>query len=451
MKATYFFCCLMSVCLANAALCQSVYHFKYNFHQPEDSIGYDAFFVRYDDGSGLLRVRYLLPATGEIVLVEADVEESYPGDTLAAGNSNGPLVLRTINPRFIIGNNSIRFNPPFFQFAYNAASGFHEPAGVTAVEKTVAMSPSTSFTAELLTNGGLNKTLVSAFFSEDEDFYTNLFRPGTKGLTATEKNTRLYLLIVADTLDKEIGAACKLDIARTLQTFKGLTDTLGIKFLAKTIAGTDYSKKNVELAISNFLKPAPSDIVIFYYSGHGFRKQEENRRFPYIKLKTNHTSKQDVYANSINIEDVFASIVKKPSRLNLVLSDCCNSDIEITNSTGSKPGKTKGSGVKWNEDNYRSLFLNKTRMSVLATAADNGQRACSKNDFGSFFSFFLTTSMENYCSNLKSKVNWDLVLQDTKTQTIYKAKHTYCDKPYIPENICNQYPYYKIVYGSGNE
>ncbi|MEO5685483.1 MAG: caspase family protein [Chitinophagaceae bacterium] len=448
MKATHLFCCLLALCFSNAAWCQSVYRFQYNFHQPSDSISYNAFFIRYDDGSGLLRVRYKLPASGEDVLVETDVEENYLNDPIPAKNDTGPLFLKTVNPRFIIGNNNIRFNPPFFQFRYNARSKFYEPAAVTAVATKEAMNPRTSFTAALVEKSGLNKAFVSAFFSEDEDFYINLLKPATKGLSQAEKNTKLFLLLVADTLDKEIGPACNIDVVRTIETFKGLTDYLGIKFLPQTITGANYSKKNVELAISA-LKPAATDIIVFYYSGHGFRKQEENRRFPNIKLKTNHTSKQDVYMNSLNIEDVFASIIKKPSRFNLVMSDCCNNDIETTNATGSKPGQTKASGIDWNETNCRSLFLNPARMSVLTTAAENGQRATSKNDFGSFFSFFLTSSIKNYGSSLKSNVSWDLLLQDTKTQTIFKAKHTYCDKPYIPENICNQYPAYKIVFGNG--
>lgn len=427
---------------------QSVYHLRYNFHQPADSIAYQGFMIRYDDGSGLLRVRYTLPGTAADVLVECDVEEQPAAGNISPDNDTAALVLKAVNPRFIFGNSSIQFQPPLFLFSYNNASGFHEPRGVSTGTPVTGMAKRTSFAAALVPGNALTKAFVSGFFTADDEFFSSLFNNSTKGLTAVEKNTKLYLLVVADTLDKEIGPACSLDITRTLQTFKGIADTLGIKFVPKVITGASYSKKNVELGIAN-LKPAPADIIVFYYSGHGFRKQEEaGKRFPNIKLKTNHTTTQDVYLNSLNIEDIFNTIKKKPARFNLVLSDCCNNDIESTNSTGSKPGQTKGSGVEWSLDNCRKLFLDPARMSVLATAADNGQRACSKNSFGSFFSFYLATSLENYCSRLKTNVSWDQVLQDTKTQTINKAKRTYCDKPYVPENICNQYPNYKIVVGN---
>ncbi len=448
MKTIYFLCCCCCLLASHTAMAQSVYHFRYNFSQPTDSIHYQAMLVRYDDGSGLLRVRYALPVTGDDVLVECDLEEFNPADNTAANNDTATLVLKPVNPRFIFGNSNMQFHAPFLLLKYNAVSGFHEPAGMALDSTVTAMDVRTSFTASLIPNSGLTKSFVTGFFTPDDDFYINLFSTSTKGLTAAEKNTKLYLLIVADTLDKEIGPACSLDITRTLETFKGITDTLGIKLFPKVITGASYSKKNVELAVAN-CKPAAADIVVFYYSGHGFRKKEEPaRRFPNIKLKTNHTTTQDVYQNSLNIEDIFNTITKKPSRFNLVLSDCCNNDIESTNSTGSKPGQTKGSGVQWNQDNCKKLFLDPVRMSVLATAADNGQRACSKNNFGSFFSYFFSTSLESYCSKLKANVNWDQVLQDTKTQTINKAKRTYCDKPYVPENICSQFPNYKIVMGN---
>jgi len=322
------------------------------------------------------------------------------------------------------------------------------------------MNSKTSFVAELIGNEGLNRNFVLQFFSEDEDFYTNLFNTKTRGLTAVEKNIKLYLLIAADTLDKEIGSACSKDMERTVETFTGLANFLGIKIFAKTISGAAYSKKNVQAAINN-LKPSADDIVVFYYSGHGFRTPENLRRFPNLKLKNFRNDRrnfrdsiswikkdrQDNITYSLNIEDIFNLIKTKKARFNLVLSDCCNNDIFSTNAIGSKPLKTKGSGVEWNEDNIRALFLNKNPMSILATAAQSGQKASSNNDFGSFFSYFFKISMESYCSKLKNNGNWDLILQDAQKQTSFKARHTYCDKPYIPENICQQFPDYKIVFG----
>jgi hypothetical protein len=444
-----------------SACCQSIYHFQYNFHQSDDSINYHAFFVRYDDGSGLLRLRYTIPLSGEDLVTETDLEEGLVSDNNGVTDTS-QVLFSSVNPRIIIGDSKIKPDLPVFLFKYNSASGFLEPSGVISShekEKRM-MNAKTSFIGELIQNEGLSRNLVLQFFSEDEDFYVNLFNTKTRGLTSVEKNIRLYLLIAADTLDKEIGPSCSKDMKRTVETFTSLANFLGIKIFPKTISGKEYSKKNVQIAINN-LKPSANDIVVFYYSGHGFRIPENSARFPNLKLKNFRNDRknfrdsiswinkdrQDNITYSLNIEDIFNSIKAKKARFNLVLSDCCNNDIFSTNSTGSKPLKTKGSGVEWNEENIRTLFLNTTPMSILATAAQSGQKASSNNDFGGFFSYFFKTSMENYCSKLKNNVTWDLILQDTQKQTSFKARHTYCDKPYIPENICQQYPDYKIVFG----
>jgi hypothetical protein len=414
--------------------------------------------VRFDDGSGLLRVRYFAEKDKD-VLIETDIEEQFVPDKSGMPDTN-ILVLKAINPRFIVGNDKTKFNAPVFLFRINPSSGYFDPAGIAESNQDIIRSPHSFLVAELIERTTIQKNFVLQFFSEDEDFYVNLFNNNTRGLTPVEKSTRLHLLIVADTLDKEIGSSCAKDMKRALETFTGLTNFLGIKIVAKTISGKEYSKQNIQTAI-NSLKPSANDIVIFYYTGHGFRIPEKPARFPNLKLKNFknvrenfrdsmtwiNKDRRDNITYSMNIEDIFASIKKKGARFNLVMSDCCNNDIFGTNAVGTKPGKTKGSGIEWSEDNIKALFLNKTPMSILLTAASSGQKATSNNGFGGFCSYYFKTSMENYCSKLKTNVTWDLILQDTQKQTIFKARHTYCDKPYIPENICQQNPDYKIVFG----
>jgi hypothetical protein len=438
---------------------QSVYQLQYDFHLTNDSIAYHAFLVRFDDGSGLLRIRYLAPGTNEDVVIETDIEEDYRVDQSGATDTN-TLVLKSANPRYITGSDKTGFSTPIFIFKNNVASGYFEPGGVVRTLQESNPSPNTSFTGGLIESSMLTKDVVLQFFSEDEDFVVNLFNTGHKGLSPVEKSTKFYLLVVADTLDKEIGSACAKDMRRAVETFSALTSYLAIKFIPQTISGQQYNKENVQKAINN-LKPSSNDIVVFYYTGHGFRTPENSRRFPNLKLKNFRNDRknfpdsiswikkdrQDNITYSLNIEDIFSSIKKKGARFNLVMSDCCNNDIFSTNAIGTKPGKTKASGIDWSEDNIRVLFLNKAPMSVLVTAASTGQKATSNNDFGGFFSYFFKTSMEKYSSKLQTGPSWDLIMQDAQKQTIFKARHTYCDKPYIPANICEQNPDYKIVFG----
>src|SRR5229473_308354 len=62
-----------------------------------------------------------------------------------------------------------------FLFKNNPATGYFDPAGVIASEQNTVISVNTFFAAELIERAVLNKDFVLQFFSEDEDFFANLF------------------------------------------------------------------------------------------------------------------------------------------------------------------------------------------------------------------------------------------------------------------------------------
>lgn len=444
---------------------QSVYTFRYNFSNQQDSIIYNAFLLRNDDGSGLLRIRFN-NNKGENILAESYIDEQIPANT--SGEPDTTLLLvKALKPSVLLGDARTVFTIPVFIFRNNPLSGFFEPAGVTT-EKTTDNNHNsgTVFTWNFLEGSTLDRKTVSRFFNEDDNFYINLFRNTTRGLSATEKKIKMHLLIVADTNDKRVGKSAILDIKKVSQTFGSICDYLGIKLLADTVYGKRYSKTNVQAAITKLRKTVtPEDIVIFYYTGHGFRIPEKPREYPNIKLKnfivprpTAFKAQRDSLvwvkkerdaniANTMNMEDIYNSIQRIGARFNLVISDCCNDDIFSANIEGIKPSKTKGSGIQWDEANIRSLFLSKTPMSLLVSAAQEGQRATSKNDYGGFFTDFFNRSLENHCSKLRANVTWDLVLTQAKTQTTTNVKGNYCATPRIPENACKQNPVSKIKIG----
>jgi hypothetical protein len=374
--------------------------------------------------------------------MEMNLQEEYFSDKDGNIDTN-KLFYKTTEPKFMPGNRSAIFTAPVFWYSKEPSTNLFDPVAVSTTEKDTVNGKGILLKAELINAADLQKDFVLQFFDANEDFCRNIFGLKSRGLNPTEKNINIHLLVVANTNDSTIGASCYKDMQRTVHTFQDLAEFLGIKIYPTTIYGKLYNKKNIENAIKD-LKPTADDIVIFYYSGHGFRKAGNNRRYPFLDFRAKPKDNYNVY--SMNIEDIFQLIAKKPSRFNLVLSDCCNNLPGSTNAIGTAMPEPRGSGLEWDEDNIRALFLNPKRMSVLATAADVGQRASSNNSFGGFFSYFMKTSMEDHFSAFKDNVNWDQVLKEAHKQTVYKAEHTYCDKPYVPENVCKQHPFYKIVY-----
>jgi hypothetical protein len=253
----------------------------------------------------------------------------------------------------------------------------------------------------------------------------------------------MYLLIAANTLDDDIGATCEVDRKGTEKLFTELADFMGIPLIKKSIYDKEYTKANVEVALQS-LNPSPKDIVVFYYSGHGFSQQDQ-RLYPYISL----TSKisESAVANSLNMEDIFNRIKNKGARFNLVLSDCCNTPI-------GNPGiivpveyaKTRSSQVGWDLDNCKSLFLNPKPTSIMMTAASRDEYSCGIRD-GGLFTLTLRAALADYFSKLRNNVTWGEVLADVKNQTIKRADHTArADKGPDGNNLrCKQHPIFQIL------
>lgn len=427
---------------------QTVYSFTYNFQQPEDNTEYSAFFIRHLDGTAIVRVLYAARDSKDSVLAELNMREHYIMNNTGLVDTSS-IIYTTTNHRILSSNQQVKFNSSVaFIFKSDPETGFSEPYSVIANDsEDITVNPGTSFFSKFYEHRELKPAFVKRFINPEEDLFKSIFAITSRGGTV-DRETKMYLLVVANILDKDIGEACIKDTVKVIKSFTDIASKLGLlekNVIIQVIAGTKYNKKNVELAIKN-LKPVPDkDIVVFYYTGHGFRKPTERKisQFPFLDLRSKTDS--NYMAQSLNIEkDIFNKIVSKGARFNLVLGDCCNTYVPLPKVESPPPPTKRGSGFTLlSEDNCRTLFLEK--MSILACAADSNQLAAGNRKLGSFFSYFFYNNMENYCSVFQKDVSWKKILEETATQTIDKANHTYCDKPHIPANICNQKPIQKTV------
>jgi hypothetical protein len=255
----------------------------------------------------------------------------------------------------------------------------------------------------------------------------------------------MHVILVCATTDPTLSQFSIYDLERAEKLYTKLADEMGIKANVIKIFGNAYNKKNVEHAVKN-LKPAAADIVVFYYSGHGFRIPKLNRPYPFMDLRSD-VKTQDYKQHTMNIEDIFLTLKSKPNRFTLVVSDCCNNDPEATNTVAPTPPEPRASDLKWNYENLRALFLNPKKTSLLITAADKNQLATTNPKLGGFLSYYFKQSLENMLgSSNPREVSWFKICEETRAKTIIQAKNTACARPPIPANGCVQYPIYKFLF-----
>jgi hypothetical protein len=297
----------------------------------------------------------------------------------------------------------------------------------------VNTSPADSnfFSVEFISNSDLlkRKDLVSAFFADTSVYYNNLFGPKSKGgmLSAQEKrNTQMFLVVVASTNDTTLQPNCLIDARKFIGMFSDIANNV-LGFLPRnihidSIYGNNYSRGNIELALGK-MRPTSNDIVIFYYSGHGFHKKKygdsRDKQFPYFDLRdpTKQKFYKDLETQTLNVQDIYDTIVKKGARLNLVLSDCCNDTVAAPKKKGLQPPGHKGI-TKFTFDNVRTLFMNQQPMNLLMTAADVSEEAIVTPSFNSYFTYFFLQSLTTYLGPEKKSVAWPLILSDAQISTM---------------------------------
>lgn len=431
MKKLSLYCMFSLVCF-QLVQSQSIYTFRF---QLQDSVNRDAFLVLQANGTGFIRYK-LADAIVEQKLEEAITEPVAADEEITSSLYEGS------GSRLVTGTTQL-IN---FDIIFKLSEDGLMPDGITISGSKGTQTAGMLHNITFINNQQITKELVLNYFSRSENFFVNLFSNSTRALSPLEKNTRIHLLIVANTNDSTVGFAANKDMDAAEQFFTDLTEVIGIKSInIIKIAGGSYSKTAVLNKLKK-LKPQRNDIVVFYYSGHGFRTKQKTGKYPMLDLRS--TVKQDYLKESLTVDTVLQLIKAKGARMNLILSDCCNWDPEKPLPFVNADPQVRAVNAVWDADKSRALFLNPKRISIIGIAADVNQLAVSNKKYGSFFFMYfrdaLATEISKTNSNKPNFMGWQTVFQSTTSQTFRKSRKTYCSRPNRPENICYQTPVFEI-------
>jgi hypothetical protein len=432
----------------------TIYEISYEFKNLADFPKYTAMLVRYGNGTGFMRVRYSNKTNTETYVVHMEFEE-VEGRSKVDGLPHLTLQFKGKDPRYIRNGTREKmdaYNPDVLWFRKEADDKNFKPWGVTSLNTDGTFEYGKILNVKVINTNDLSKTFVRNYFDETESFYTNLFNPKkedpkTNPVVTSPGNppppppgppAKLHFILVANTNDPRIGYSVQKDVVNISSQVKDVATFLGLPLNYVEISGAKFGKASVETALNN-LKPGTNDIVIFYYSGHGYsndRKAEE--QYPQFDLRQSRFD--DILVATLNASDVLNKIKAKNARLNLVFTDCCNSSLGLLKPEGKNFALTTKSLMSWEKSFCYDLFM-KSKGTIIATAAKKGQYAYGNTDVGGYFTSNIITSMEKYLSKFQTKApTWQEIIAEAQTSTVSLSMTNLC----TAATSCRQDPIFAI-------
>ena len=238
--------------------------------------------------------------------------------------------------------------------------------------------------------------------------------------TATATAQAIHTIIYANTIADDIGQSVKLDVKRVKNEVSKIAQYIGYKTTWSIATSKDDCTKGALFSDLNSLQPQSDDIILFYYSGHGWRKGDDTDPFPRMCLT------EDYEVNHPQVAEVRNVLKTKNARLKLIVTDCCNKD-PYSRSFSRSYGKGATYSKDINYANYKKLFL-ETKGEIVITGSKPGQYSSCDDEVGGYLTYVLFSMIEEATKNAGTS-NWNTILESTKK--------------YLTDNT-DQEPYYQL-------
>lgn len=225
------------------------------------------------------------------------------------------------------------------------------------------------------------------------------------------KAQTLHAIVIANTFDESIGSACAGDCGNVFTEIKNIAQVLNYKDNLVVLQDYDFSKQKLEEAITN-LQCNTNDVVLFYYTGHGARAENDNSQWPQMSFNQNDENDS---RNYVPLLRVFNQLKEKNPRLLIVLADCCNNISEQVLPQNVSKGQTTVSDESNLVQVYKSLY-NDLSGTILVSSSKPGEISIALKDQFSLFTINFFGSMAD-ALNGKIEGNWNKLLSACEKRT----------------------------------
>jgi hypothetical protein len=416
----YFIKAFLFITATIPAFSQTLYEVR--FKDAENTI-YTGLMVYFNENDAFMRVGYTIENKYSVVNVK------YKTITGKLQNGTNYYYMQGSEPAFITEKgNDDEYNPDQFVWVWEDGKQPELPF-VTDNPDDENSYQSVEYFNQLDIKKVTDRYLQS-FFTTNEETYNTLrrMREGSQSqptaTTTTASVGKMILIVAANTAIGDIGKSCEVDQNNMLAEFRDVSRTLGLGFQKYVVNGEEFTKGNLNNTLSS-LPVEANDIVIFMYTGHGYRWSDQTVKWPQLDLRFSNYDRPSP-DNTFNLEEIGKIIAKKGGRLNIILSDCCNSPINIRQMTNSTFMGSR-SNVNPETAKLKRLFLT-AKGTLIAAATSPGEYAWSNSVNGGFFTSSFLQALREEISYMKdAQADWKQLIDNTIEHARYKTTASVCN------------------------
>lgn len=216
----------------------------------------------------------------------------------------------------------------------------------------------------------------------------------------------IHLIIAGDT-QSDLRQQVQKDVAFMKNRGQALANELGKTYRPAIFIEENLTRPGIlsYLDSKNF---DASDIVIFYFTGHGFRTKEKQSKWPNLYFTKSNTC--------MELDEIVERLSQKNPQFALIIADCCNNYTDQV-----MPGVQYFQFEPLSHHTFHpkvaELFKNSSGLLVIS-GAEPGGFSWSNNEGGILTAAFF----EALGFRSRSTVNWDQVQDNVKLQTKHIQK-----------------------------
>jgi len=211
----------------------------------------------------------------------------------------------------------------------------------------------------------------------------------------------LHTILIGDMLAEDIRRCVKQDIAHMQKEVERIETYTELPTQKYVVSG-DLPTSDVLNDIEN-MQIEEDDIVLFFFSGHGYRTRDKKNIWPNLYFT------QEQF--DVNFATILFILSEKKPRFLLAIADCCNRQ----RSFGTVLMHSKGQSVAEKEVlawNYQHLFLNPIGTIFVSSSSAEEDSYCEPIHGSCFTYFFLKELHHAVCS--EEIPNWETILFKVK-------------------------------------